>query len=133
MPKGAEARASMTPANFGNSIGLVLDKGEQGTLSSVLFVRQIERAGGIPMDKPCITDRRIFLKATAALTASAASVVPFSVFAAPARDPGVNILGPKPGYSPQIGTMVSMLTWMQRAAVGPVQGMTQNDLDHLLD
>ena len=85
------------------------------------------------MNKPCITDRRIFLKATAAVTASAAGVVPFSVFASPARDPGVNILGPKPGYSPQIGTMVSMLTWMQRAVVGPVQGMTQNDLDQLLD
>ena len=85
------------------------------------------------MDKPCISDRRIFLKATAAVTASATGVVPFSVFASPAHDPGVNIVGPRPGYSPQIGTMVSMLTWMQRAVVGPVQGVTQNDLDHLLD
>jgi hypothetical protein len=85
------------------------------------------------MDKPCITDRRNFLKATAAVTASAAGVIPFSVFAAPVGDTGVNILGPKPGYSPQIGTMVSMLTWMQRAVVRPVQGMTQSDLDHLLD
>jgi hypothetical protein len=45
----------------------------------------------------------------------------------------VNIIGPKPGYSPQIGTMVSMLTWMQRAVVQPVQGMTQKDLDVLFD
>lgn len=48
-------------------------------------------------------------------------------------DTGVNILGPKPGYSPQVGTMVSMLTWMQDAVVRPVQGMTKQDLDYLFD
>ena len=39
----------------------------------------------------------------------------------------------KPGYSPQVGTMVSMLTWMQDAVVRPVQGMTKQDLDYLFD
>jgi hypothetical protein len=26
---------------------------------------------------------------------------------------GLNIIGPKEGYSPQVGTLVSMMTWMR--------------------
>ena len=46
---------------------------------------------------------------------------------------GFDILGPKPGYSPQVGTLVSMLTWMQPAVTRPVKGMTQANLDYLFD
>ena len=35
--------------------------------------------------------------------------------AAASDPPGLDIIGPKPGYSPQIGTLVSMLTWMREA------------------
>jgi uncharacterized damage-inducible protein DinB len=45
----------------------------------------------------------------------------------------INILGPKPGYTPQIGTLVSMLTWMQRAIIAPTRKLTQSDLDYLFD
>lgn len=38
-----------------------------------------------------------------------------------------------PGYSPQIGILVSEMTWMRGAVVGPVKGMTQPQLDFLLD
>jgi uncharacterized damage-inducible protein DinB len=63
--------------------------------------------------------------------ASAASVLPEMAVAAPVD--GVNILGPKPGYSPQVGTLVSMLTWIQPAVTRPVQGITQANLDYLFD
>src|ERR1700735_4713028 len=45
----------------------------------------------------------------------------------------INLIGPKPGYSPQIGTLVSMLTWMELAVLGPTRNLTQPELDWLLD
>jgi hypothetical protein len=51
----------------------------------------------------------------------------------PAKDANENIIGPKPGYSPQVGTMVSMLTWMQEAIYRSTQGLTQANLDYLFD
>lgn len=73
--------------------------------------------------------RRVFLKATAAVSAGA--MLPGVAKAAPVE--GINILGPKPGYSPQVGTLVSMLTWMRPAVTRPVKGLTQAQLDYLFD
>jgi glucokinase len=42
--------------------------------------------------------------------------------AAAANDGGINIIGPKAGYSAQVGTLVSMLTWMQVAIGGRRRG-----------
>jgi uncharacterized damage-inducible protein DinB len=44
-----------------------------------------------------------------------------------------NIIGPREGFSPQIGTLVSMLEWMRRAILKPVQGLSMADLDYLHD
>jgi hypothetical protein len=46
---------------------------------------------------------------------------------------GINIVGPKPGYSPQIGTLVSMMDWMRMIILNPVHGMSVKDLDYLID
>ena len=51
----------------------------------------------------------------------------------PVMDANLLVIGPRPGYTPDIGTMVSMLTYIQTAVVGPVKGMTQADLDFLFD
>src|SRR6202171_5637172 len=80
-----------------------------------------------------VAGRRGFIKQAAAMTAGLAGLGKLPEAAADTPDTGVNILGPKPGYSPQVGTMVSMLTWMQDAVVRPVQGMTKQDLDYLFD
>jgi len=45
----------------------------------------------------------------------------------------INIIGPKEGYSPQIGTLVSMMSWMRMVVLMSVTGMSQQDLDYLLD
>jgi len=50
-----------------------------------------------------------------------------------AKDGGINIIGPKAGYSPQVGTLVSMLTWMQQAIGRSTEGITQAELDYLFD
>lgn len=80
-----------------------------------------------------VAGRRSFIKQSAAMTAGLAGFGMLPKFAAAAPDTGENFIGPKPGYSPQIGTLVSMLTWMQGAVVMPVKGMTKQDLDHLFD
>lgn len=43
------------------------------------------------------------------------------------------MIGPRDGYTPQIGTLVSMMLNMREQVVHNVQGMSQADLDFLLD
>ena len=76
--------------------------------------------------------RRSFLKSTATFTTGISGLTLLPSLAWPADD-GVNIIGPKSGYSPQIGTMVSMLTWMRMVVLESVKGMSEKDLDYLFD
>jgi hypothetical protein len=48
---------------------------------------------------------------------------------------GPNMLGPLPGYSPQIGAFVSQLTWMREmnGVLAATKKLTQSDLDFLFD
>ena len=48
-------------------------------------------------------------------------------------DENINIIGPKKGFSPHIGTVVSMMTWMRNAVLGSVKNLTVNQLDYLHD
>jgi hypothetical protein len=79
--------------------------------------------------------RRSFLKHTSFVTAGMAGLifVPSCVLADGAPEEGINIIGPKSGYSPQIGTLVSMMDWMRSVILGPVRGMTVDQLDYLHD
>lgn len=79
--------------------------------------------------------RRSFLCATtAAVTAGLGAALPHGL-AADALPEGLNVLGPKPGYSPQVGSFVSMLTWMREGngVLRATQGLSQADLDFLFD
>lgn len=80
----------------------------------------------------CAPNRRHFLKTAGAFTTAVSGL---TILSQPAvsEDADVNIIGPKKGYSPQIGTLVSMMTWMRMVMLMSVKGMTQKDLDHLLD
>jgi len=106
--------------------------------------------------------RRHFLKSAAGITAGAATLCLVSNFATiasaadassqnPAADAkpqsagalaptgpaatraDASIIGPKAGLTPQVGTMASMLTWIQHAVVTPVKNLTRADLDWLFD
>lgn len=44
-----------------------------------------------------------------------------------------NIIGPREGFSPQIGTLVSMLNWMRSSILAPVQGLTVAQLDYVVE
>lgn len=80
----------------------------------------------------CMPSRRNFLKATAALTTGLSGL---ALFAPPAfsDDPEPNIIGPKKGFSPEIGTLTSMMAFMRSQVMHSVKGMSQQDLDFLLD
>ena len=52
---------------------------------------------------------------------------------AQATDTGGNVFGPRPGYSPQIGTLVSEMIWVRRAVLATVSGFNHEQLDFLLD
>jgi uncharacterized damage-inducible protein DinB len=80
-------------------------------------------------------DRRTFLSGgAAALIAGLYGSLPLPQAAA-ADSAGLDIIGPKPGYSPQVGTLVSMLTWMRDAngVLSATKGLTAADLDVLFD
>lgn len=44
-----------------------------------------------------------------------------------------NIVGPKEGYAPHIGALVSMMNWMRGVVLQPVRGMSTAELDYLHD
>ena len=79
--------------------------------------------------------RRSFLRNAGALVCGLTTTTAFLPPGARAAesDPGANVFGPREGYSPHVGTLVSMLNWMRGAILGPVQGLTMNQLDHLHD
>jgi uncharacterized damage-inducible protein DinB len=79
------------------------------------------------------TNRRGFIKTTATLTAGL-TAFPTLLMAADSRvDDGLHIIGPKEGFSPQIGTLVSMMTWMRETVLRSVKGLKQEELDYLHD
>jgi len=45
----------------------------------------------------------------------------------------IHIIGPRDGYTLQVGTLVSMLTWLRTSVVKSVENLTQEALDHRHD
>jgi hypothetical protein len=80
-------------------------------------------------------NRRNFVKQAAAFTTGVAglSVLPQMSFASGAPDERPNVFGPRDGYSPEIGSLVSMMDWMRSVILGPVKGLTVEQLDYLHD
>jgi hypothetical protein len=89
--------------------------------------------------KEAFFNRRKFIKSGSLFTLGAFGVS--SISAAPhlqplphfSQDSDINIVGPKEGYTPQIGTLVSMMNWMRMVILYPVNGMSVSDLDYLVD
>lgn len=48
-------------------------------------------------------------------------------------EPNINHIGPSEGYSPQIGTLISMLEWISASVVTATRGLTTAQLDYLHD
>jgi hypothetical protein len=84
----------------------------------------------------CISRRRDFLRNSIAVTAGAALLTPLlRPMPARAGESSPNVLGPRPGYSPQLGSFVSEFTWMreQNGVISATEKLTMADLDYLID
>ncbi|QCX00385.1 DinB family protein [Aggregatimonas sangjinii] len=85
-------------------------------------------------------NRRYFLKKSSVFTLAALGTGG-AMFGAPHLSPlpsssqenDINVVGPKEGYTPQIGTLVSMMNWMRMVILSPVKDMSVSDLDFLVD
>ena len=79
--------------------------------------------------------RRNFLRKSSLLPlgASALFTSGFTTKSPTSTKEEINIIGPKEGFSPQVGTLVSMMNWMRMVILAPVKEMTQEQLDFLLD
>jgi Protein of unknown function (DUF664) len=80
----------------------------------------------------CLPTRRTFLKAGAAIATTLSSFA-ISPEPAAAQDDDSWVVGPKPGFTPEIGTLTSMLAFTRMQVLHNVKGMSQSDLDYLLD
>ena len=88
------------------------------------------------MNQRNLNTRRDFIKSTAVISSGALglSMIPKPIYATefPFED-RINVMGPREGFSPQIGTLLSMMTWMRMVILMPVRGMSVEQLDFLLD
>jgi len=80
----------------------------------------------------CAPNRRNFLKGVAVLTTGLSGLALFPEPAAPQGERTL-VIGPQPGFTPEIGTLVSMLAFTRRQVEHNTHGMSQQDLDFLID
>ena len=80
-------------------------------------------------------DRRKFM-GMVGLSAFAGSLfLPGQSIASPAKaaDGNINHIGPMEGYTPQIGTLISMLDWISNSVINATKKLTVEQLDRLHD
>ncbi|HZH65056.1 MAG TPA: DinB family protein [Flavisolibacter sp.] len=84
---------------------------------------------------PVSSNRRGFIKKAATVTTGLVGISLFSsnCWSKDVADEGINVIGPKEGFSPQVGTLVSMMNWMRETILRPVQNMSVEQLDYLHD
>ena len=51
----------------------------------------------------------------------------------PSDETDLHLVGPKHGYTPHIGTILSMMNWMRSTVMRSVRGLSVEQLDHLYD
>jgi hypothetical protein len=82
-------------------------------------------------------NRRNFLKTSAAAAGGLAGLVAMPPSCSwpdnSSASGSIHIIGKREGFSPQVGTLVSMLDWMRNVVVNSVQGLGQKELDYLHD
>jgi hypothetical protein len=87
----------------------------------------------IHLPEECLPNRRGFLKFGAVFAAGAAAGWnPFAT-AAQSQESSPWVIGPKPGFSPEIGTLSSMMAFTRMQVLSAVKGLSVADLDFLLD
>ena len=80
-------------------------------------------------------DRRKFMSMIGVSAVAGSLLVPGGCIASPAKaaDGNINHIGPVQGYSPQIGTLISMLDWISDSVIRATKKLTMEELDRLHD
>ena len=79
-------------------------------------------------------NRRNFIRTASALTVGITGLSSLHLtYAKKTLESSVFVIGPQAGYSPQIGTLISMLNYNRYTIVKMVQSMTKVELDYLHD
>lgn len=82
-------------------------------------------------------NRRSFINNSLGLTASSAGllILPRHLNTQPLNnaDRNLNHIGPIDGYTPQIGTLISMLDWLSESVMGVAKNLSVEELDYLHD
>lgn len=81
-------------------------------------------------------DRRDFIKSSAIFTSSTLGLTSVSALDTNTSlmvDERENVIGPRLGFSPHIGTLLSMMSWMRSTILYPVDKMTSEQLDYIHD
>ena len=84
------------------------------------------------------TNRRNFVKQASLAAFSGSALTALSGFTgasimAPVPPENINIIGPRDGYTPHVGSLLSMMDWMRYVMLQAVKGMNTEQLDFLLD
>ena len=79
----------------------------------------------------CMVNRRNFLIGSAGMAVGLCA--PGALLESAAGSENAWIIGPQPGFTPEIGTLTSMLAFTRRQVEHNVKGLSQQDLDYLLD
>jgi uncharacterized damage-inducible protein DinB len=95
------------------------------------MIRNQVGGGQFMLQFECMPNRRSFLKGSVGL-AFGFSTLAFTPGALAAPE-NAWIVGPQPGFTPEIGTLTSMLDFTRRQVMNNVKGLSQQDLDFLLD
>jgi hypothetical protein len=83
---------------------------------------------------PACLDRRRFIKTATTITAGlTVGLFPQTACGMDEEEEGIHIIGPKKGFSPQIGTLVSMMDWMRMVVLHSANNLTVQQLDYLHD
>ena len=83
----------------------------------------------IPVE--CMLNRRTFLRGSAGMAVGLCTLGALPDSAVGAENAW--IIGPQPDFTPEIGTLTSMLAFTRRQVEHNVKGLSQQDLDYLLD
>ena len=78
------------------------------------------------------TPRRFFMQSAGVAVLS--PLIPRSLESTdPTSEEEIHLVGPKHGFTPQIGTLVSMMNWMRATVLRSVRGLSIEELDYLFD
>ena|SRR5688572_19880905 len=82
-------------------------------------------------------DRRSFIRSTAMIATGTLGLTSIpntgcTNIDTRVEDP-INVIGPREGYAPHIGSLSSMMTWMRTTMLYPVKGMSTEQLDYIHD